>query len=53
MDQAPDRFRKDDAQDRKRRGPYETPDIVYEGDLEVHAGTVAGEPGFDEMMEEW
>lgn len=26
---------------------YETPDIVYEGELEVHAGSPLGLPGDD------
>ena len=31
---------------------YETPDIVYEGDLEVQAGSPVGVPGLDDL-EEW
>jgi hypothetical protein len=30
---------------------YETPDIVYEGDLEVQAGSPVGVPGLDDL--EW
>jgi hypothetical protein len=30
---------------------YETPDIVYEGDLEVQAGSPVGVPGLDDP--EW
>jgi hypothetical protein len=29
---------------------YETPDIVYEGDLEVEAGSPVGVPGWDEDL---
>ena len=31
---------------------YSTPDIVYEGELEVQAGSPVGLPVFDEL-EEW
>ena len=31
---------------------YETPDIVYEGDLEVQAGSPVGVPEWD-GLEEW
>ena len=31
---------------------YETPDIIYEGDLEVQAGSPVGVPGLDDL-EEW
>jgi hypothetical protein len=34
---------------------YETPDIVYEGDLEVQAGSPMGVPELDDLddLEEW
>jgi hypothetical protein len=32
---------------------YETPDIVYEGELEVRAGSPMGLPVWDEALEEW
>jgi hypothetical protein len=32
---------------------YETPDIVYEGELEVQAGSPVGVPEWDELTEEW
>jgi hypothetical protein len=32
---------------------YETPDIIYEGELEVQAGSPVGVPEWDELTEEW
>jgi hypothetical protein len=32
---------------------YETPDIIYEGELEVQAGSPVGVPEWDELIEEW
>jgi hypothetical protein len=32
---------------------YETPDIVYEGELEVQAGSPVGLPIWDEESPEW
>lgn len=31
---------------------YETPDIIYEGELEVQAGSPVGVPEWDEWLEE-
>jgi len=31
---------------------YETPDIVYEGDLEVEAGSPVGVPLWDDALED-
>jgi hypothetical protein len=31
---------------------YKTPDIVYEGDLEVQAGSPVGVPEWDELLVE-
>ena len=30
---------------------YETPDIIYEGELEVQAGSPVGVPEWDELLE--
>lgn len=32
---------------------YETPDIIYEGELEVQAGSPVGEPEWDELLGEF
>lgn len=32
---------------------YEIPDIVYEGELEVQAGSPVGVPLWDELQDEW
>jgi hypothetical protein len=32
---------------------YETPDVIYEGELEVQAGSPVGLPVWDEGLEEW
>jgi hypothetical protein len=31
---------------------YETPDIVYEGELEVQAGSPLGVPEWDQLLDE-
>ncbi|MFN2270823.1 MAG: hypothetical protein ACK2US_08310 [Anaerolineae bacterium] len=37
----------------KRETRYQEPDIVYEGELEVQAGSPVGLPEWDETLEEW
>lgn len=37
---------------RRRKALYEAPDIIYEGDLEVQAGTPMGIPGLDEILDD-
>ena len=32
---------------------YEIPDIVYEGELEVQAGSPVGMPSWDDLQDEW
>jgi hypothetical protein len=32
---------------------YETPDIIYEGELEVQAGSPVGVPEWDELTGDW
>ena len=38
----------------RRRAMYETPEIIYEGELEVQAGSPLGLPEWDDMLDgEW
>lgn len=32
---------------------YETPDIIYAGELEVQAGSPVGVPAWDDLQDEW
>jgi hypothetical protein len=35
------------------RNEYTSPDIVYEGELEVQAGSPVGLPVWDDELDEW